>query len=93
MRPFPNDEIAEALRNAKAYGVLEKDISFGNEGTVFTNVNSALKKAGINIKGYDFVGGLGGRNISAGDIEQIYSDIKKGTESVTFIGIGGGNNG
>lgn len=93
MRPFPNDEIAAALRNAKAFGVLEKDISFGNEGTVYTNVNSALQKAGIQIKGYNFIGGLGGRNISAGDIEQIFADIQSGTGSVNFIGIGGDGNG
>ena len=93
MRPFPNEEIAAALRNAKAFGVLEKDISFGNEGTVFTNVNSALQKAGVRIPGYDFIGGLGGRNISAGDLEQIYTDIQNGTQSVNFIGIGGDGNG
>ena len=93
MRPFPNEEIAETLINAKAYAVLEKDISFGNEGTVFTNVNSALKKAGLNVNGYNFIGGLGGRNISASDIEKIYSDIANGTDSVNFIGIGGENNG
>ena len=93
VRPFPNKEIADALRNVKAYAVLEKDISFGNEGTVFTNVNSALKKAGVTVNGYNFIGGLGGKNISAGDIEKIYSDIAKGTESVNFIGIGGEDNG
>ena len=87
MRPFPNDEIAAALKNAKAFGVLEKDISFGNEGTVYTNVNSALQKSGVSIPGYDFIGGLGGRNISASDIEQIFSDIQNGTDSVNFIGI------
>jgi len=89
MRPFPNEEIAASLRNVKAYAVLEKDISFGNEGTVFTNVNSALKKAGVNVNGYNYIGGLGGRNISASDIEKIYRDIANGTESVNFIGIGG----
>ena len=93
MRPFPNEEIAAALKNAKAFGVLEKDISFGNEGTVYTNVNSALQKAGIQIKGYNFIGGLGGRNISAGDIEQIFAEIQSGTNSVNFIGIGGDGNG
>ena len=93
MRPFPNGEIADVLRNVKAYAVLEKDISFGNEGTVFTNVNSALKKADLNVKGYNFIGGLGGKNISAGDIEYIFSAIADGTDSVNFIGIGGGING
>ena len=93
MRPFPNAEIAAALKNAKAFGVLEKDISFGNEGTVYTNVNSALQKAGVRIPGYNFIGGLGGRNISAGDIAQMFADIQDGTEHVNFIGIGGDGNG
>ena len=93
MRPFPNEEIAAALQNAKAYGVLEKDISFGNEGTVYTNVNSALQKAGIQIPGYNFIGGLGGRNISAQDIAQIFADLQSGAGRVNFIGIGGDGNG
>ncbi|MBR4362904.1 MAG: pyruvate ferredoxin oxidoreductase [Ruminococcus sp.] len=93
MRPFPNEEIADVLRNAKAYAVLEKDISFGNEGTVFTNVNSALKKAGVDVKGSNYIGGLGGRNISAADIEKIYTDIANGADGVRFIGIGGEDNG
>ena len=93
MRPFPNAEIADALKNAKAFGVLEKDISFGNEGTVYTNVNSALQKAGIQLPGYNFIGGLGGRNISAGEIGQIFADIQNGTDRVNFIGIGGDGNG
>ncbi|MBP3760755.1 MAG: pyruvate ferredoxin oxidoreductase [Ruminococcus sp.] len=92
IRPFPNEEISDVLKNAKAFAVLEKDISFGNEGTVFTNVNSALKKSGINVRGYNFIGGLGGKNISASDIENIYTNIANGTESVSFIGIGGGDN-
>ena len=93
MRPFPNEEIAEVLSNVKSYAVLEKDISFGNEGAVFTNVNSALKKAGVSVKGYNYIGGLGGQNISASDIEKIYSDIAKGTDDVNFIGIGDEENG
>jgi pyruvate ferredoxin oxidoreductase alpha subunit len=93
MRPFPNEEIARELKNAKGYGVLEKDISFGNEGTVYTNVNSALKKAGLTIKGGNFIGGLGGRNISAADIEGIFADIADGKDGVHFLGIGGSDNG
>lgn len=87
MRPFPAKEIADAVRNAKAAAVLEKDISFGNEGAVFTNVNSALHSENVNVPTYNFIGGLGGRNISASDIEQIYSEIINGTNKVNFIGI------
>lgn len=88
LRPFPADEIAETVKNAKAAAVLEKDISFGSEGTVFTNVNSALYSKGLNIPSYNFIGGLGGRNISMHDITDIFEKIIQGTQKVNFIGIG-----
>ena len=87
MRPFPNEEIADAVKNAKAVGVLEKDISFGNEGTVYTNVNSALQKAGISIPTSGYIGGLGGRNISPGEIENIFEELKQEKSAVKFLGI------
>lgn len=89
LRPFPNKEIAEAVRNGKAVAVLEKDISFGNEGTVYTNVNSALQKANIRIPSSNYIGGLGGKNISAEEIEMIFEELKQGRSKVQFIGIGG----
>lgn len=90
MRPFPNSEIADALKNAKAAAVLEKDISFGNEGTVYTNVNSALKKAGLTLPVSDYIGGLGGQDIPQSEIERIFSEMKSETQKTEFIGTGGG---
>lgn len=90
IRPFPNEETAAAVQNAKAVAVLEKDISFGNEGTVYTNVNSALHKAGLNIPTSNYIGGLGGRNISAEEITNIFEELKQKQTKVQFIGIGGG---
>lgn len=89
MRPFPNEEIADAVKNAKAVAVLEKDISFGNEGTVYTNVNSALHKANISVPSSNYIGGLGGRNISAEEIETIFEELAREKAEVKFIGIGG----
>ena len=89
LRPFPNREIAAAVRNAKSIAVLEKDISFGNEGTVYTNVNSALQKAGLTIPASNYIGGLGGRNISVGEIEGIFADLKSKRVAVKLIDVGG----
>ena len=89
MRPFPNEEIAQAVKNAKAVAVLEKDISFGNEGAVYTNVNSALQKSGVNIPTSNYIGGLGGKNISPQEIEDIFAEIKSGISDIKFLGIGG----
>ena len=93
LRPFPNEEIAATVKNAKAVAVLEKDISFGNEGTVYTNVNSALQKAKLRIPSSDYIGGLGGRNISKEEIKIIFDELEQQQSTVKFLGIGGETNG
>ena len=93
LRPFPNEEIAAAVKNAKAVAVLEKDISFGNEGTVYTNVNSALQKAKLRIPSSDYIGGLGGRNISKDEIKIVFDELEQQQSTVKFLGIGGETNG
>ena len=92
MRPFPDSEIVDALKNVKSAAVLEKDISFGAEGTVFTNVNSSLKKSGLDFPCVNYIGGLGGRDISTDEIKKIFSDLEdlsKGRKksAVHFFGI------
>ena len=93
MRPFPADQVADALTRCRAAAVLEKDISFGAEGTVFTNVNSALQQAGVTTPTFNFIGGLGGDDISAQQIESIFyglEDTMEGIDelpSVSFLGV------
>ncbi len=93
MRPFPKNELAHVLSRAHAIGVLEKDISFGGEGTVFTNVNSALLQAGVSVPTCNFIGGLGGDDISVADLGDIYHSLARmaaqqsAGEPVRFIGI------
>ena len=89
LRPFPEAEIQTALAGVRAVGVLEKDISFGYEGTVFTNVNSALAKTGRLPHLQNFVGGLGGRELSKADIEDMFDRLEISplkAESVQFVG-------
>lgn len=75
LRPFPATLLARAVAGAAAVGVLEKDVSFGAEGTVFTNVNSALKQAGVGAVTANFIGGLGGDDITATQIEQAFQKL------------------
>jgi len=79
MCPFPAAKIVDVLKNAKAVGVLEKDITFGYEGVVYTEVNSAMKKAGLEIPTSNYVGGLGGRSIYKTDIENMFNELLTGT--------------
>lgn len=77
IRPFPSDKIRETLKNVKAVGTIDKNISFGYEGTIYTNVNSALlsaEKAPVSI---NFIGGLGGRDITKQNIKEAYESLLK----------------
>ena len=93
MRPFPASAIARALANAKAVGVLEKDVSFGDEGTVFTNVNSALQQAGNSVPTMNFIGGLGGDDIAESQMDAMFDELiaqaagRVPERRVAFLGI------
>ena len=93
MRPFPEKEVNEVLKDKAVIGVLDKDISFGFEGTIFTNVNSSLSRLSKKPASYNFVAGMGGRDISKQNIEEMYNnllDAKNGKEieRVKFINMG-----
>jgi len=90
MRPFPGAQVAEILGQTKSVGVLEKNISFGYEGTVYTNVCSALETAGVKLSAASYVGGLGGRSISKEDIGVIYDELLSGNQKrgeVEFVNL------
>lgn len=89
MRPFPEEEIREHTKDAKSIAVLEKDISFGYQGTVYTNVLAALSNR--NIISLNYIAGLGGRDIKKFEIEQIFEEISQIDSPVEnpikFIGV------
>ena len=93
MRPFPASAIVRVLANAKAVGVLEKDVSFGDEGTVFTNVNSALQQAGNSVPTMNFIGGLGGDDITESQMDAMFDELiaqaagRVPERRVAFLGI------
>lgn len=80
IRPFPIKQLSEACRSAKAVGVLDKNISFGYEGTIFTNVNSALMQEGVFVKTHNFIGGLGGRDIPKQEIRSMFETLMAETD-------------
>ncbi|MHC1720933.1 MAG: pyruvate ferredoxin oxidoreductase [Clostridiaceae bacterium] len=75
LRPFPADKIAEVLKNAKSAGVIDKNISFGFEGTIFTNVNSAVKQAGLTLDTLNFIAGIAGRDITKKNIRDMFDSL------------------
>lgn len=76
-RPFPVDEIAEALSKCKAIAVMDKADSFNAAGgPLFTEITSAmLVKGACEPKTINYIYGLGGRDVKADDIEAVYSNL------------------
>ncbi len=71
-RPFPGEVITRALAHCRGVAVLEKAISLGAGGPVYTDLRAAyLEKEKIpKISG--FVIGLGGRDISKDSIREVF---------------------
>lgn len=75
-RPFPAEEIAEALRNAKAIAIMDRAESFsGNGGPLGAEVRSALYAAGSRAKSVNYVYGLGGRDVRVEDLASVFEDL------------------
>ncbi len=76
-RPFPAQELAQALSHLKAVAVMDRSISFGamgNAGPLYLELAAALSTHGVHIPIADYVYGLGGRDILPHEIEQVYRD-------------------
>lgn len=63
-RPFPKKEVVEALKNAKSVSVIDRSWALGTDGPLSQEIKSALYSANVNIPVYDFVAGLGGRDLN-----------------------------
>lgn len=75
-RPFPNAELAEALRGMKAVAVLDRSESFGAEGgPLYLETRSALYDAEQRVPVVNYVYGLGGSDVKLDLIRSVYTDL------------------
>ena len=81
LRPFPQKQVCAALKKAKAFGVVDKNVSFGwNTGIVYQEVKSALYEEHLCIPSVPVIGGLGGEDISIRMMEECIDAIKKAAD-------------
>jgi pyruvate ferredoxin oxidoreductase alpha subunit len=77
-RPFPFEELREAVKDADVLIVLDRALSFGGPGgPVASEVKAALYGLAKKPKVVSFVGGLGGRDVTVNGFKDI---ITKGIE-------------
>jgi len=71
-RPFPAEEIGKILSKAKKVAVLDRDNSLGAGGIVAQEVKAALYGAVKKPRVFEFIAGLGGKDITPEDIGEIF---------------------
>ena len=92
-RPFPKDDLVKAAKGLKALAVLDRSDSLnGISGPLFTDIRSALYGEAA-VPAADYIYGLGGRDVTLGELRSIVEDLIKISNSgkverpLTYLGV------
>jgi pyruvate/2-oxoacid:ferredoxin oxidoreductase alpha subunit len=87
-RPFPGEEICRALGNAKKVAVIDRDFSPGCGG-IFAQEVKAVLQGKDHLPVYEFIAGLGGKDVTGEDIGSIIDQTCRNREpgGITWIGL------
>jgi ABC-type amino acid transport substrate-binding protein len=77
-RPFPGEELAQALKDVKAAAILDRAESFsGQGGPLGSELKAALLDAESKAKVINYFYGLGGRDYTVENAQAVYEDLFK----------------
>ena len=77
-RPFPAEEIAEALKNVKAVAIMDRAEGYTNHGgPLGADVMSAMFRARSEAFAVNYIYGLGGRDVRVEDMQGVFEDLKE----------------
>lgn len=85
-RPFPSKKIINAISGSSKVAVLDKNISFGVGGALYNDIQAKCSQH-YDGKIYDFIVGLGGRDITPTDIDDIIDKTKNPVKEINWIGL------
>ena len=92
-RPFPKDEIQNLAKNAQMLTVIDRQVSYGMEGPLHTEVKASIYSGKDSPLTTGFVAGLGGRDVTVHDIEAMvnkslqYMKAGKVEKEVNWVGL------
>lgn len=93
-RPFPKQDVIEALADVKAVAVMDRSHSFGaHGGPIFHEIRHILYDSPTHPFVVNYIYGLGGRDMPQHLVHQIYKDLqeivrtKRVQKAVQFIGV------
>jgi len=92
-RPFPKEEIVSMARNAQMLTIIDRQVSYGMEGPLHSEVKASLYSQKDPPLTAGFIVGLGGRDVTFHDIEKMVSKsfkslhARKVEKEVEWIGL------
>ncbi len=93
-RPFPSQEITEALRGKEVIGVLDRALSCGAPGNpLYADLSTSLFQRGERLRVISYAYGLGGRDLLPNQIHQAYQELiaererKELKSSIRYLGL------
>jgi 2-oxoisovalerate ferredoxin oxidoreductase alpha subunit len=78
-RPFPKEKFREFGKRLRAFVIVDRNISFGMEGALFTEIKSSLYPLDEQPEVLGFVAGLGGRDVRVRDLVKM---VRKAFDAV-----------
>jgi len=92
-RPYPTAQLRKIAEKAKAVGVFDRAVSYGVAGPSFIEFRNAAY--GLTVPTMNFIGGLGGRDVSLADIRFMYERLLEAAKTgkvrreITWMGTRG----
>ena len=92
-RPYPTAQLRKIAEKVKAVGVFDRAVSYGVAGPSFIEFRNAAY--GLNVPTMNFIGGLGGRDVSLADVRFMYERLLEAAKTgkvrreITWMGTRG----
>jgi len=80
-RPFPYEEVREALKNVKSIGVTDRSSPGGAMGAFYNEVSAAMMTSQSRPLVTNYIYGLGGRDISIENLKTIFKEQKANADA------------
>ncbi len=76
-RPFPEKEIAEALRGCRAVAIMDRCESYnGCSGPLGSEVPAALYRSKVMTETVNYIYGLAGRDFTVDHVKEIFAELR-----------------
>lgn len=96
VRPFPFMAVADALKDLKAVGILDRSSPGGAAGAMFNEVAGSLFNTDTNVLLSGYIYGLGGRDLTKAHLVDLFTELQANadagkitTQLQQFIGVRG----